>query len=371
MYYKKFKDIRISALGFGGLRLPTENGNPNRIDRLQGQKMIDMAIERGINYFDTAFTYQNGDSERFFGEALTKYPRENYYLATKFYAGSGSGIEDVFEEQLKRCRTDYFDFYLFHSMDENYISAYMDEKKNYLGYLMEQKKAGRIRNIGFSSHAAPETLEKFLAWNDDFDMALIQLNYLDWTLLNAKRQYEILTAHHIPVWVMEPLKGGRLSTLNQDAAKILYAAAPQRSLSSWGFRFLMGLPNVQTILSGMSAIEQVTDNINTFDHSDPLNKKEQQVLEQAISIFMHDLGVPCSACRYCCPTCPAELDIPLLIKGYNEYNVSGETWRIADLFGAKSPSECLQCNACLTHCPQKIDIPKVMRGFAVLLGKRQ
>ena len=370
MYYKKFQGIQISALGMGGLRLPMEHGNPNRIDRAEAQKVIDAAMDGGINYFDTAYTYQNGDSELFLGEALSKYPRDSYYLATKFYVAASSNICGVFEEQLRRCRTDYFDFYLLHGMDENYISAYMDEKKNYLGYLLEKKKAGRIHYLGFSSHAAPDTLERFLNWYDGFDMALIQLNYLEWTMLDAKRQYEILTAHGIPVWVMEPLKGGRLSTLNQEAVDILKCVAPERSISSWAFRFLMGLPNVRTVLSGMSAIEQVLDNVKTFECHAPLNEQEQQALQQAISVFMRDLGVPCSGCRYCCATCPAELDIPLLIKGYNEQNVSGETWRVADLAHRKhGPEECLQCGACLKHCPQKIDIPGIMRKFASILAK--
>jgi predicted aldo/keto reductase-like oxidoreductase len=169
---------------------------------------------------------------------------------------------------------------------------------------------------------------------------------------------------------MEPLKGGRLSTLNQEAADILKAAAPEHSLSSWAFRFLMGLDNVQTVLSGMSTVEQVLDNVKTYDHCDPLNEQEQKVLQQAISIFMQELGVPCSGCRYCCDTCSTELDIPLLIKGYNEHNVSGEMWRVADLDHRKhGPEECLQCGACLKHCPQKIDIPSIMRKFASILVK--
>lgn len=253
-------------------------------------------------------------------------------------------------------------------MDENSFSAYTDAEKDYLGFLLRQKEAGRIRHIGFSSHAAPATLERFLNWYDGFDMALIQLNYLDWTMLNARRQYELLAEHHIPVWVMEPLKGGRLSTLSPEAAAILKAAAPDRSLSSWGFRFLMGLEHVQTVLSGMATVEQVRENAALFETPNPLSTEEQAALKRAAAVFLGDLGVPCSACRYCCPTCPEGLDIPLLIKGYNERRVSGELWRVADFpGGAHGPADCLQCGACRKHCPQKIDIPGVMQALTGLL----
>ena len=364
MFRKKYNDITISALGMGCLRFPTVPGQPNHIDRTEAQKVIDAAIESGINYFDTAYTYQNGDSERFVGEALSKYPRDSYYLATKFYAAASKDIETVFAEQLRRCRTDYFDFYLLHGMDENYIADYTDPQKDYLGFMLKQKAAGRIRHIGFSSHAAPDTLQKFLEWYDGFDMALIQLNYLDWTMLNAKRQYEILTEHKIPVWVMEPLKGGRLSTLNEKACSVLKSTDSDASVSSWGFRFLMGLPNVQTVLSGMSSVQQVHENAKTFEAPNPLQADESEALRKAVAAFMEDLGVPCSGCRYCCDTCPAGLDIPLLIKGYNERNVSGETWRIANLDSTKSAADCLQCGICAKHCPQKIEIPAVMRKLA-------
>lgn len=370
MYTKPFGKNQISALGMGCLRLPAEKSNPNQINRSEAYKLIEMALESGINYFDTAYTYQNGDSERFLGEALGRHQRESFYLATKFYAAAGRDIQSVFEEQLRRCMTDYFDFYLLHGMDENYFQAYTDKTQDYLGYLLKQKDAGLIRHIGFSSHAEPETLARFLEWYDSFDMALIQVNYLDWTLLNAKRQYELLTEHGIPVWVMEPLKGGRLSTLNAEAAAILKRAAPERSLSSWGFRFLMGLTNVQTILSGMSTLEQLKDNLTTFAQPDPLTPAEQDALQKAADTFMKDLGAPCSGCRYCCPTCPAELDIPLLIKGYNERNVSGETWRIAKLSSAQGAEKCLHCGACLKHCPQKIDIPGIM-GELAAQGERR
>lgn len=364
MYYKKFHKYEISALGIGSLRLPAKCNEPNIIDRQKAQKVLDHALECGINYIDTAYTYHNGDSERFLGEALEKYPRDSYYLASKFYVAANPDIECVFEDQLKRLKTDYLDFYLLHGVDENSIDAFMDKGRDYIGFLEKQKKAGRIRYYGFSSHAAPETLTRFLTWHDKFDMALIQLNYLDWDLLDAKMQYEILTEHHIPIWVMEPLKGGRLSTLNQKAADILKTAAPDRSLSSWAFRFLMGLPNVQTVLSGMASITQVQDNVKTFGHCDPLNEKEYNILRSAKAVFMDDLGVPCSGCRYCCEYCPAKLDIPLLIKGYNEQKVSGELWRIAEISNLlHGPKDCQQCGRCMEHCPQKIDIPAVMQSM--------
>lgn len=369
MYYKKFQSVNLPALGMGALHLPMEKENPNRVDRREAQKVIDLALEGGINYIDTAYTYLNGDSERFLGEALSGYPRDSYYLATKYYASADPDIERVFEEQLRRLRTDYFDFYLLHSMDENFISTYMDKEKDYLGYLQKQKEAGRIRYLGFSSHAAPDTLERFLNWYDGFDMALIQMNYLDWTLLDAKKQYEILANHGIPVWVMEPLKGGRLSVLSPEAAEILKGAAPERSLSSWGFRFLMGLDHVQMVLSGMSEAGQVLDNIKTFEKPEPLSESERKVLQKAAGIFLKDLGVPCSGCRYCCPACPAGLDIPLLIKGYNEQKISGQTWRLAGLSQAAGPEKCIRCGSCRTHCPQKIDIPGVLQEFAMLLGR--
>ncbi|MGI6006033.1 MAG: aldo/keto reductase [Ruminococcus sp.] len=361
MYTKDFRGQKISALGLGGLRFPTDKDNPNHIRREESRKIVDEAIACGINYFDTAYTYQNGDSEKFLGEALAGYPRESFYFATKYYASPGKKIETVFEEQLRRCGMEYFDFYLLHSLDENHIDDYMDPQKDYLGYLLKQKERGRIRYLGFSSHAAPGTLKRFLDWYDGFDMALIQLNYLDWTLLKAKEQYEILTSRNIPVWVMEPLKGGRLCRLNQEAREILKEAASERSMESWGFRFLMGLPNVQTVLSGMASEEQVRDNAGIFARPDPLNRQETEALRKAEAAFVKDLGVPCSGCRYCCDTCPAGLDIPLLMQYYNEKNISGEVWRLEGISRGGNADQCLQCGTCLSHCPQKIDIPAVMK----------
>lgn len=370
MQYKDFHGKNISRLGLGALRFPTEPGNPERFIREEGQKVLDAALKGGINYIDTAYSYQNGDSERFLGEALQKYPRDSYYLATKFSLSVITDIEAAFEEQLQRLQTEYFDFYLLHWLHEGSVDAYTDKEKDYIGFIRKQKELGRIRHIGFSSHAAPETLKRFLDYFDGYDMALIQLNYLDWTLLDAKRQYEILTEHNIPIWVMEPLKGGRLADLGEEANAILKAVAPNRSISSWGLRWLMGLSNVHTVLSGMSSVEQVQDNVYTFSEYDPLSATEQKALDEAIAVLMRKAGVPCSGCRYCCATCPADLDIPLLIKGYNEMKISnGSLWKVEGLRSAKKATECLQCGECAAHCPQKIDIPSIMQEIAQVQAK--
>lgn len=366
MYYKEFRGNKISALGLGSLRLPTVPGNAASIDRTEAMEVIDQAFIEGINFFDTAFTYHNTDSERFLGEALSRHPRDSYYLSSKFYVGARTDLDHVFEEQLARCRTEYFDFYMLHSVQEQFFDDYMDPERDYIGYLLKQKEAGRIRYLGFSSHAAPDGLEKFLQWHPGFDMALIQLNYLDWTMLDGRRQYEILAEHNIPVWVMEPLKGGRLVHLSQEAEDILHAAAPGQSIPSWSFRYLMGLDNVQCVLSGMSSPQEVRANAEVFRESNALSAAERTALERAVNAFRDSFGVPCSSCRYCCPVCPADLDIPALIQGYNELTVGGEPWKLFQLTQIKGPEACLQCGACAKRCPQRINIPAVMKKYAEL-----
>ena len=361
MFYKDFKGNKISTLGLGVMRLPSADGDPNKIDRVEGGKVIDRAIELGVNYFDTSHIYQKTDSERFLGEVLKKYPRDSYYLATKVYGSPNRDIRKTFAEQLERLQTDYVDFYLLHSLDDETFPLYTDPERGYIAFLQEMRAAGKIRYLGFSTHISPEKLEQFLQYFDGFDMALMQLNFVDWELLNAKRQYEILTAHNLPVWVMEPMKGGKLAVLNDAARKILKDAAPERSIPSWGFRYLMGLPNVQTVLSGMGSIEMIEDNAATFHEHKPLDEQEQEILRQAHDAYICDMGVPCSGCRYCCDNCPEELNIPLLISAYNEFSITGKTWRIVGLDKTKGPEYCIECGACMRHCPQKIRIPEVLK----------
>lgn len=368
MRCRKFKDYNISALGMGGIRYITVPDDPNHVDREKGFAVIDEAVKRGINYFDTAQIYMEGDSETFLGEALAKYPRDSYILATKYNSKPGIDIETVFNEQLKRLKTDYIDFYLLHGLDSISFSAYTDKNRDDIVFIRRKKEEGAVRNIGFSSHASPEMLERFLDFYDGYDMALIQINFLDWTLLDSKRQYEILTEHNIPVWVMEPLKGGRLIGKVHKAAELLKSAAPDKTMTSWAFRFLMGLPNVYTVLSGMNTPEQVAENAEIFNSMQPLDGNELELLEKAASLVIDELGIPCSSCRYCCSTCPAELDIPLLIQAYNEQNISGAAWRFGKLDSITGPDKCLDCGVCRNHCPQNIDIPLVMKNFAEKLN---
>lgn len=252
---------------------------------------------------------------------------------------------------------------MLHCLDEETIEPYMDEDRDYLGYLIRQKEAWRIRNIGFSSHAKTETLKRFLDWYDRFDMALIQLNYLDWKLLDGCSQYEILKEHNIPVWVMEPMKGGILSDLNEEAAGILKAEAPLASISSWGFRFLYSLDNVQTVLSGMSSVEQVKENAELFDRLMSLDENEMKTLMKASDVFIKGMGVPCSGCGYCRGLCPGGIDIPIMIKAFNEHSVGVETWKMEGLSCAVPASECVSCGACVKRCPQNIQVPEFLERF--------
>lgn len=357
----------LSLLGFGMMRLPTlENG---KIDEEATSAMVDIAIKSGVNYFDTAYPYHNGESEMVTGRILKKYPRESYRIASKY---PGHQILDsydpseIFEEQLKKCDVEYFDYYLLHNLNEASVSTYMDPKWGILDYFKEQKRLGRIKHLGFSSHGNLETMKTFLNYCDGaMEFCQIQLNYLDWTLQSAKEKYELLTEMNIPVWVMEPVRGGKLANIPEEATKILKELRPDESSAAWCFRFLQGLPNVKMILSGMSNMEQTLDNLKTFSESKPLNENETVALLQIAEGMKN--SIPCTACGYCMAGCPMELNIPMLLSAYNEIRFSANvtsTIKIEVLPEDKKPSSCVRCNACVEICPQKIDVPKHLGDFA-------
>lgn len=375
MIYKDFQDIRLSSLGFGMMRLPGGCDNP-QIDEAQTAEMIDYAIRNGVNYFDTAWGYHQGNSERVAGKLLSEYSRERYYLASKFpgYDASNFGhVEEIFEEQLKKCRTDYFDFYLLHNIYEKNIDAYLDDETYHtVSYLLEQKARGRIRHLGFSAHGEYAVMERFLtAYGDKMEFCQIQLNYLDWHFQKADKKVELLNRHNIPIWVMEPLRGGRLATLPEDAASRLKALRPEETVPGWAFRFLQSVPGVTMVLSGMSDLTQMKENIATFSEDKPLSKEELDALVGIADDMVRGGILPCTACRYCTSYCPQELDIPRLLALYNEHTFTGGGFlapmAVEALPEDKRPSACVGCRSCEAVCPQQIKISEAMAAFAKLL----
>ncbi len=366
MIYKELCGERISRLGMGNMRLPTKGEGMNApIDEEKAQEIIDFVFANGVNYYDTAYMYHGGESERFIGRALKKYPRERYFLASKMPNGplETRTPEDVFEEQMQKCGVDYFDFYLVHNVSEGSIGTFTDPEKGVIPFLIEQRKKGRIRHLGFSSHSRPDTLEKFMDAYDCFEFTQIQLNYLDWELQDAKRQYEIISSHGIPVWVMEPCRGGRLASLSKRADALLKAAEPERSVASWAFRYVASLPNVGVILSGMTQLDQARDNVKTFSEEPGLTEEEQATLAKALDMMRSEINVPCTACHYC-DGCPMGLDIPTLLSVYNALAIDARSFtamaRLEQQPKDRRPDACIACGACREKCPQRIDIPTVM-----------
>ena len=366
VYKTDFQDLELSGLGFGTMRLPLLPGGKGKdIDQQMFDEMVDLAIENGINYFDTAAPYHESFSELAVGKSLSRYPRESYFLADKYPGHQISSSYDpkaTFEEQLKKCGVDYFDFYLMHNVNETSINNYLDPKWKMVDYFIEQKKIGRIRHLGFSTHGSVPCIERFLdAYGEHMEFCQIQLNYLDWTLQDAKRKYDMLTAKGIPIWVMEPVRGGKLAAIDEASTSQLKELRPDETVPAWAFRFLQGLPNVKMILSGMSNVEQMKDNLNTFKKREPLNKEEMTVLLDIAEKLKN--SVPCTGCRYCVKTCPAHLEIPEIIRLYNDaklYPSINIDMRRMPLGEAGKPENCLGCGMCVKMCPQGINVPELM-----------
>ena len=372
MRYIDFQGEKISMLGYGAMRLPTL-GKDDEIDLEAAEKLFDRAIEAGINYFDTAYPYHGGNSEIVTGKLLKKYPRESYYLATKYPGHQVLDSYDpalIFEHQLEKCGVGYFDFYLLHNVSETSIDVFLDPRWGIIDYLVEQKRLGRIKHLGFSTHGLPENLAEFLeAAGDKMEFCQIQLNYLDWTLQRANEKCDILAKYNIPLWVMEPVRGGKLVDKLPDGAKTdLKTLRPDESIASWCFRWLMTLPNMGVILSGMTTMEQLEDNIRTFSEPRDLTAFEVDELYRIAESLKNN--IPCTACRYCTDVCPKGLNIPMLIEVYNDLRYApgvNSASKIEFMPEDKRPSACIGCGACVHACPQNIDIPTVLSDFDKLL----
>ncbi len=387
MYYREIAGVKVSALGMGNMRLPTLEGQDNKIVYDKAQEIIDYAMSHGINYYDTAYRYHGGESERFIGQALKKYPRDSFLLASKFpghmmvkkengVVGFTSGlagwpdntVAGVFAEQLEKCQVDYFDFYLLHNVSENSLGIYDDPELQVVEFVKRMKAEGKVRHLGFSSHASSAaTIDDFLTRHEGvFDFVQIQLNYLDWTLQDARGKYEAITKHGVKVVVMEGVRGGRLAKLPEEQMAKLRALRPEDSAARWALRWLQGLPEAAVVLSGMTTLEQIKENVETFAAPDPLNEEEKALLAEVADIML-DL-VPCTGCRYCTEGCPVGLEIPKIIAAYNGVK-NGDFMSIydPDKVPDMDPRRCVGCGACSRICPQGIEVPAIMDKLPEML----
>lgn len=368
MLYKPFKDLSLSALGFGAMRLPVLNGNEAEIDEEETARMVDYAMRAGINYFDTAWGYHSENSETVMGKVLKNYPRESFYLATKFPGYDPKNLErmeEIFSRQMEKLHTEYFDFYLVHNVCELNIDYYL--KPDLVEFLLKKKAEGKIRHLGFSVHSTLDNMKRFLeAFGDVMEFCQIQLNWFDWNFQDAKAKVELLKEYKIPFHVMEPLRGGKLASLPSEAEERLRDLRPDETIPAWSFRYLQGFEDAIVILSRMSDIAQLDANCKTFETFAPTTESENTVLYEIADSLK--TGVPCTACRYCTKSCPAKLDIPRLLNIYNEFTFTdgGIIARLAlsAVDKDRQPKACIGCRRCIDMCPQMISIPEVLKEFA-------
>ena len=378
---------KVSILGYGCMRWPMikdENGR-DIIDQEAVNRLVDYAMEHGVNYYDSSPVYLQGQSEKATGIALSRYPRESYFVATKLSNFSNYTKEnsiEMYQKSKENFQTDYIDYYLLHSIGDGngFRQRFVDN--GMMEYLLEERKAGRIRNLGFSFHGTPEGFDELMAYHDQYhwDFVQIQLNYIDWTHAsgrNAKAKYlqEELDKRGIQSVIMEPLLGGRLSKVPEHIAGRLKERNPQGSVASWAFRFAGTHPGVLCVLSGMTYMEHLQDNVGTYSPLKPLTEDELAFLEETAELMQKYPTVPCNDCKYCMP-CPYGIDIPAILLHYNKCVNEGEIAtstqdenyrkaRRAYLVSydravpkLRQAARCIGCNQCMSHCPQSINIPR-------------
>ncbi len=355
----------ISKLGFGCMRLPQfDPDDANSIDIEQVKQMVDAFIDSGGTYFDTAFSYGDGASERALKEALvTRHPRQAYTVATKCLAWAMPSKEEAqkcLDISLERMGLDYVDFYLLHNVGGGRIAKFDDY--DMWNFALQKKEEGLIKNVGFSMHDGPETLDKLLTEHHEMDFVQLQVNYLDWEnpVVQSRACLEVARKHDKPVVIMEPARGGRLAELPENIARVLHEANPNASLVSWAYRFCYQLPNVITMLSGMSSLEQTQQNIAEYQAYQPFSPTEQKAFDKAVKLLLNMETIPCTNCRYCAPGCPQQVAIPIILNLLNLELATGNrqfakyqySWQAA----SGPASKCIQCGTCEDMCPQSINI---------------
>ena len=356
-----------SKLGFGLMRLPKDKQGQIKLDEVQ--RMVDSYMERGFNYFDTAYVYE-GSEEAIRQTLVEKYPRDVYTLADKLPAwklACQEDVERIFQESLNRTGVDYFDFYLLHSVEKSHYPTY--EKYQCFDFIQEMKKQGKIKYMGFSFHDDADFLDKVLTEHPEIDFVQLQLNYLDWEngVIQSRRNYEVARKHHKPIIVMEPIKGGTLASFSDDIERIYKDYTPQKSIASWAMRYVASLDGVMTILSGMSNAQQMNDNLDTMTHFEKINNEEAKLIKQVTDQVLSYPTIPCTKCRYCTPGCPMHIQIPDLFTAYNSAKMYGENRRYQTYYkdhstGDYQPAKaCIACGQCESVCPQHLEIISLLK----------
>ncbi len=362
---RKYRDIEVPLLALGCMRLPIRN---DEIDQQELDRMVDYCMEHGANYFDTAYMYVDSKSELAIGKSLKRYKREDFILADKspiYKMKTREDVREIFEEQLKKCQVEYFDFYMCHNINKNTVDTY----RNVAMYdeLVKLKKEGKIKYLGFSFHGTPDILREVVK-EHKWDFAQLQINYLDWDVVKAKEQYDIVQAEGIPVIVMEPLRGGGLVNLSDKALAKLKEHYPETTPASFGLRWAASRKNVVTVLSGMSNLQQVKENIQTFIDYKEMTEDEIKVADEISKIIQSQGEINCTACKYCMEVCPRGINIPAAFALYNQYKISKSkmsfTMYYDTLSEAEQPDACIKCGLCSKNCPQNLDIPALLTKIA-------
>ena len=362
----------ISRLGYGGMRFPK---NGDEVDMDAAVQLLRKAYEMGINYVDTAMVYHKGESEKIFGKAFEPYPRDSYLIADKMSIWLCSDEEDMkarFYNQLKTLKTDYIDFYLVHSLNRNHYKKVKD--LHCVEFLQQMKREGKIKHLGFSFHDTYQVFTQIL--NDyTWDFVQIQLNYLDWHNQGAEQLYRELERRNLPVMVMEPVRGGYLATIDSERAKPFLELEPQRSIASWAIRWVESLPQVAVVLSGMSDLQQLEDNVATMTNFEPMNEQELAAIDRVVEEIRKVNEIPCTGCRYCMD-CPMGVDIPEIFSIYSQYKIFGKEKAFVQDYEevvehGNGAEHCVRCMACTTKCPQMIAIPDKLEMIAKLYAQKK